>query len=204
MKPVGWFALGAVVALAGAGFWYRQARREWLAKAIHAEMAADLAREQHAADSVELDRNGERLRGLEAQTQAAADQAAQAHQAAQAAGQRSAGLTAALDSARTAADSVPIMVARDSARVAEIAHLTRQATDWRKAFERERERAGQLVMDLGLARGDATRLSQAAESLRRQIASAVPPPPRRLFGLPMPGRGAALVAGVVLGVLVSR
>ena len=201
MKPLGWVLIGALVALAGSGAWYVTARSAWLAHVAAADRSAHLAQAQHAADSAQLDRNADRLRYLQRQADTEAQEAQAAALAQQAAHRRADHLSAALDSAKTARDSIPILVARDSARVLEVAHADSAATGWRRAFEAEKERAAGFEADLTLARGDAARLAQAVADLRRQIATAVPPPPRIGWKLPTV---VGAVAGVVAGIVVFR
>jgi hypothetical protein len=204
MSSAGWFCAGAAVAGLGLGLWYRSARTHWLRRVVAVEAAAAAAQAAHAADSAALDARQAEAARLRSEADSIAQQARHAVERAGQASNAAHRLTVALAAAQTAGDSVPLLLARDSARVATIAGLEASGAGWRVAFERERERAGALDSALVVARQDAGRLAGVNADLRRQLAALVPLPPKTILGLPIPGRLTFLVVGAVAGALIVR
>lgn len=204
MKWWGWWLIGLVCGLAGAGLWYSQARATWLLQAQAATVRADAAEQAHDEAQRLADDRLRLVHRLEVAADSAIDRARVSAALAGTARHRADALTDNLAVVATVRDSVAVLVARDSVRVEQLAHVEAQATSWRVAFELVRARGDSLALVVDSLSGDAARLSQANADLRRQIQTAVPPVSRGTWlGLPLPSRTTTFLLGVVAGVWIG-
>lgn len=118
-------------------------------------------------------------------------------------GRKADSLTASLAYSRTAADSVPVLVAALDARTEEAASTRQENASLREALARQIEATGRLQVALATA-------DQLADSLGHRLAIADdllrdrPPTDRcRILFLPCPSRTVSFIGGAVLGGAVA-
>jgi len=206
MRPGQWWLVGVltgalVVWLAGAA-WIERERAtvtRWQDSTTAAyQTALGLAeRQRHAAQlAAQLAHQARQT------AEHAADQARDARQA----GERDrARLRAALAVAVTGQDSLPLLVAVVAAQDSQVAQLEVETGQLRAALRSEVQRSaalGELVAVGDSSLALAGRRIAAQDSVIRS--RLVPSVSRGWWGLPVPGRAVVLVAGIVLGALVSR
>lgn len=193
-----WFAGGLVVGAVAVGAWWSVERNAWVAASLTALERAETAEAESAdlrtevvagmvwADSVRRAAEAE-----VAKREAAERRAARASATADL-------VTAQLAVAASAADSIPLLLARDTARVAELDATQRQVAAWRTGYEAQRARGDSLAVLVAEVQGDAARLVEVNRDLQRRIAAGVPKP-SKILGLSLPSRGAMFVLGVAAG-----
>lgn len=192
-----WFAGGLVVGAVAVGAWWSVERNAWVAASLTALERAETAEAKHDSVSVEVI-----VRTLWADS---VRRAAEAEVAKREAAERRAArasatadrVTAQLAVAASAADSIPLLLARDTARVAELDAAQQQVAAWRTGYEAQRARGDSLAVLVAEVQGDAARLVEVNRDLRQRIGVAIPKP-KRLLGVPLPKCGVGVVVGTNL------
>lgn len=192
------FAAGLVLGAVAVGAWWSVERNAWVAASLTALERAETAEAKHDSVSVEVI-----VRTLWADS---VRRAAEAEVAKREAAERRAArasatadrVTAQLAVAASAADSIPLLLARDTARVANLIAWTEQAHAWRTGYEAQRARGDSLAVLVAEVQGDAARLVEVNRDLQRRIAAGIPQP-SKVLGLSLPSRGAMFVLGVAAG-----
>ena len=159
---------------------WEKAKLAWEDSTRTLVQSADTALAQHVRDSAALTNRGQRIAdSLTRITEAASQAARRERLAAQVAKDSARALSLALSRARTAPDSIVLLLERDIERQLRIEFLEAASLEDSVVLATERARVAQLRTDLGLARADGTRLAGAVDSLRQVLTRAVRAPERR-------------------------
>lgn len=196
--------VGAVLVWLGVLQWSSTKRAEYQ----HWRDSTQLA---HAADSARLAQRAQHFEWAaqvsREQRDAAIERAAGLAQRAGQWARQVAVVRSGLDSARSAADSVPVLVAVIVAQDSQVATLTAEVGGVREALAAEVRHSAALTARLAVADSATAVAYQRVAALDSVLRTRVPPPVPRatwLGFIPKPSRGVMFVAGAVVGLVAGR